>query len=92
MDLIGRIGLILLLISRIPETISSIKSKRAPEMPVTFILIYLTASVLLTIHARIIDDLVFIILNAVASVLSGINLALKIVFRRKNLNSTNPRN
>ena len=84
MDRIGRTGLILLLSARIPETYSSIKAKRAPEIPVTFIIIYLTASILLTIHARLIGDRVFIILNAIASILSGTNLVLKLIFGRKN--------
>jgi len=81
MEPIGWIGLALLLIARIPDTIRSIRAKRAPEISIAFIIIYFTASVLLTIHARLIRDLVFIILNAIASMLSGLNMILKIVFR-----------
>ena len=73
----GLIGLALIVIAWVPETIKSLKSKKTarPE----FLLLYFLGSLFLTLHAMTIRDLIFIILNAIATVLSGTNLVRSLI-------------
>ena len=69
---VGIIGLSLIVIAWVPETIKSIKSGKT--IRVEFLILYFLGSIFLTIHAINIGDLVFIMLNGLASVLSGVNI------------------
>ncbi len=69
---IGIIGLILILIGWIPQTIKAIREKSG--MDLRFAIMYTTGCVLLTIYAVKINDWIFIILNGGAAILSGISL------------------
>ncbi len=80
LEYIGFIGLTLLVVAWVPETIKSLKSGRTAKME--FLVLYFVGSILLTIHAIIIRDLVFTILNGLASILSGINVGKAIAMRR----------
>ncbi len=72
LEYIGFVGLILLVVAWIPETIKSLRSGQTAK--IEFLVLYFIGSILLTVHAIIIGDLVFIILNGLASVLSGLNV------------------
>jgi len=79
---IGLLGLIFLLIAWIPETIRNLRERRV-KTRTEFLILYMLGSLLLTIHAIILFDIVFIILNLLATFLSGLNLIFKIAMRLK---------
>jgi len=77
-DLYGLIGILLILVAWLPETIKNLRAARVTTR-FEFLLLYTSGSLLLTIHAYILGDIIFIVLNALATVLSGINIALKLL-------------
>ncbi len=79
---IGLLGLIFLLIAWIPETVRNLRERRV-KTRIEFLILYMLGSLLLTIHAIILFDIVFIILNLLATFLSGLNLIFKIAMRLK---------
>ena len=70
--ILGLTGLILIVVAWIPETIKSIRS--GETIRTEFLLLYFLGSILLTTHAILIADIIFTVLNGLASILSGINL------------------
>ena len=79
---IGLFGLILILIAWIPETLKNLKEGKV-KTRTEFLILYMLGSLFLTIHAIILLDLVFIILNLLATILSGVNLVFKMTMRLK---------
>ena len=71
----GISGLILILAGWIYETYHAIKNRKT-SLPLAFALLYGFGSLLLTVHSWILNDTVFIILNAVATVIAVINIFL----------------
>ncbi len=71
--IIGIIGLALLVISWIPQLTEVLRKKQA-KINIKFGLMYFIACVLLAIHAYIIKDLVFTILNILAGIMGGLTL------------------
>jgi len=69
---VGLLGLLLIVLAWIPETIKSMRSGKTIRLE--FLILYFAGSVLLTLHAVNIGDYVFIILNGLASILSGANI------------------
>lgn len=76
-EIIGWIGLGLLLVAWIPQTLESIKAGHSP-VNIIFILLYVISSGLLAIYAYLNSDMVFLILNALLMLGSGINLYYKL--------------
>ena len=76
-ELIGLMGMLLLVSSWVPQTIETIKTKQCP-LNFRFILIYVTASTLLTIYSYLIRDWIFLVLNALAAFQSAVNLYIKV--------------
>ncbi|ASJ00872.1 PQ-loop domain-containing transporter [Thermococcus gorgonarius] len=76
-ELLGLIGMLLLVGSWIPQTWETIKTKNCP-LNLKFILVYFTASTLLTIYAYARRDWIFTALNGLAALQSGINLYVKL--------------
>jgi len=76
---IGLLGMLLLVSSWAPQTLETIKNKKCP-LNFRFIIIYVTASFLLTIYSYIIGDWVFLTLNALATLQSAINLLIKFCY------------
>ncbi|AIF70079.1 membrane protein [Palaeococcus pacificus DY20341] len=74
---IGLLGMILLVSSWVPQTIETIKQKKCP-LNFRFVLIYVTASSLLTIYSYFIGDWVFLTLNGLAALQSAVNLYVKL--------------
>jgi len=70
---IGIIGLIMVAIAWIPETITIIKEKQS-KIDWKFGVLYVVGSTLLVIYSIQINDLVFLILNSTVAVLSAISL------------------
>ena len=76
----GFIGLLLILIAWLPETYKAIKEKRTINP--LFAFLYSLGSLFLAYHAFIIDDMSFLILNSVATIISLLNLFLYFIYRR----------
>ncbi len=73
---IGILGLFIILIAWLPETIKNIRNRRV-RTRIEFLLLYTIGSMLLTIHSIIISDPIFVVLNGLAAILSGMNLFAK---------------
>jgi lipid-A-disaccharide synthase-like uncharacterized protein len=80
-DYIGVIGLALILAGWAWEISVSIRSKRA-GVPLQFALLYGSGSLLLTLHSVETGDIVFIVLNAAATLVAMANAFF--AFTRKN--------
>ncbi|MBU1203476.1 MAG: hypothetical protein KKG60_00205 [Nanoarchaeota archaeon] len=78
--IIGVIGLVLLSISWIAETISLIKHKRSKkkELDLKFSVLYVLGSLCLAVYSVQIKNLIFIILNSVVVLLSTISLVFSV--------------
>ncbi len=72
-SILGFAGLILLVLGWIPQTMETMRSKRS-AVDMRFALLYFLGSLLLSIYSFLINDLVFVILNAAAAVMALINL------------------
>jgi lipid-A-disaccharide synthase-like uncharacterized protein len=78
---IGAIGLLLLVISWIPQTLQNIK-ENGKNLSAKFVFLYLLGSLALAYHAYILNDFVFLALNSLASIIAIINFI--IIFNSKN--------
>jgi len=79
--IVGILGLVLILAAWIPGTISTIKTKKV-GMSKEFILLYLFGSLFLTIHSILLQDFVFLILNAGATFVASINLYYSLKYEK----------
>ncbi|MEM4295365.1 MAG: hypothetical protein QXI89_01280 [Candidatus Anstonellales archaeon] len=77
---IGFIGVVLILLGWIPETYSAIKEKRTINP--AFALLYAIGSSMLAYHALLLNDMAFLILNVVASLIAFLNLYLSVSFKK----------
>ncbi len=80
-EILGWTGFSVLIMAWIPQTFDTIKAGRT-DMNLAFILMYVISSLLLTIYSILENDPVFIALNALLTIGSGINLFYKL-FPRK---------
>ncbi len=80
-EILGWTGFAILIMAWIPQTMDTIKAGRT-DMNIAFILMYVISSLLLTIYSLLENDHVFIALNALLTIGSGINLYYKL-FPRK---------
>lgn len=82
-ELLGWAGFAILIIAWVPQTWETIKAGKT-EMNVAFILMYAVSSMLLTVYSVLENDTVFITLNALLTIGSGINLFYKLFPRKEN--------
>lgn len=80
---IGWIGLFLLLLAWVPQTWETIKAGRT-KVNLLFIILYVISSGTLALYAFLNADPVFLILNGLLTIGSGINLYYKIWPREEN--------
>ncbi len=80
-EILGWTGFAILIMAWIPQTWDTVKAGKT-DMNLAFILMYFFSSLLLTIYSILENDPVFISLNAILTVGSGINLFYKL-FPRK---------
>ncbi|NJE84606.1 hypothetical protein E3E23_01940 [Thermococcus sp. CX2] len=78
-EIIGLLGMLLLVSSWLPQTIETVKKKHCP-LNMKFIIIYVVAATLLTIYSYIIGDWIFFTLNFLSALQSAINLAVKLLY------------
>ncbi len=76
-DYIGVIGLCLILAGWVWEFYQTLKNRKA-GVPLSFALLYGAGSMLLTIYSIQLGDLVFIILNAAATLIAVANAAFAV--------------
>lgn len=81
-EILGWIGFAILVGAWVPQTWETIKAGYTPTN-LAFIVMYVTASLLLTIYSILIVDYVFIALNGMLTIGSGINLYYKLFPRNK---------
>ncbi len=79
-DIYGLVGLVLILIGWVYELAKALKAGK-PHIPLGFSLLYGAGSLLLFVHSWLLNDLVFMILNAGATIIPVINIFL--IFRSK---------
>lgn len=77
MEYIGWIGFAILVGAWVPQTLETIR-RGYSGTNLLFNAMYMAASLLLTVYALLISDWVFVALNALLSIGSGINLFYKL--------------
>jgi len=82
---LGIIGLVLILVAWLPDTIKSIRKSKVSTR-IEFLILYAMGSFFLTLHAYNIKDIVFITLNALATTMALINLFAKIQYNSQRTN------
>lgn len=70
---IGIIGMALIIIAWVPETIRTLRTKKT-GLELRFNIIYVLGSLLLTVYAITIQDIIFTTLNAILFLISLLNL------------------
>lgn len=73
-DFYGIAGLALILLAWLWELLQLVR-KRQATVPLRFALLYCAGSLLLTWHSLILDDMVFVVLNAGAALVAVANIA-----------------
>ncbi|MBO6522378.1 MAG: hypothetical protein JJ971_01005 [Balneolaceae bacterium] len=81
-EILGWSGFAILITAWIPQTLDTIKAGRT-DMNIAFILMYVISSLLLTIYSILENDHVFIALNTLLTIGSGINLFYKLFPRKQ---------
>jgi uncharacterized protein with PQ loop repeat len=79
--IVGIIGLVLIAIAWIPQIAKMIREKKS-SVSIIFPVLYSLGSIALAIHSFIIDDLIFIILNSIASVMGLLGLFYSLKYRK----------
>ena len=80
-EVLGWTGFAILIMAWIPQTYDTIKAGKT-DLNIAFILMYVFSSLLLTIYSILENDHVFIALNALLTIGSGINLYYKLLPRK----------
>jgi MtN3 and saliva related transmembrane protein len=80
-EILGWTGFAILIGAWIPRTLQTIRAGKT-DISLAFILMYVSSSLLLTVHSVLINELVYIVLNGMLTVGSAINLYYKL-FPRK---------
>lgn len=74
---VGIIGMLLIVIAWVPQTLENVRKKKT-GLNKKFIFLYLSGSLSLLIYSILISDLVFSLLNGAASLQALINLIIKL--------------
>ncbi len=76
-ELLGWLGFGILIVAWVPQTWETIKAGRTP-LNMTFIILYFTSSLCLTVYSILTGDNVFTALNGLLTIGSGINMYFKL--------------
>ncbi|NPA47450.1 MAG: hypothetical protein GXO14_02245 [Thermococci archaeon] len=76
-DVVGILGMILLVGSWIPQTVETVRHRRCP-LNIEFIVAYVVAASLLTVYSYAKGDWIFFTLNFLAALQSSINMIVKV--------------
>ena len=72
-EISGILGLVILLLSWLSEAYQTVKEHKA-KIPITFACLYLIASALLSYHAFLINDTIFLVLNLFTGLIALMNI------------------
>ena len=72
-DYFGIVGLVLISVGWLAELVQVIRKKSA-QVPLSFALLYGAGSLLLVVHSIELNDIVFIVLNALATLIAVVNI------------------
>lgn len=72
LDYLGMLGMLLILIAWIPQTMQNWR-ERGKNLNLRFVALYLFGSALLAYHAIVINDMVFLALNGFATLIAVFN-------------------
>jgi len=78
-EIVGLIGMLLLVGAWIPQTVETIKKRECP-LNLEFIIIYVVAASLLTVYSYLIGDWIFFTLNFLSAFQSAVNLVVKVLY------------
>jgi len=76
-EIIGLLGMLLLVGSWVPQTVETIRKRHCP-LNLEFILIYVLAASFLTVYSYTIRDWIFFTLNFLSAFQSAVNLFVKL--------------
>lgn len=76
-QILGWVGFGMLVAAWVPQTMETIRQGYT-DTNLAFIILYVSASILLTVYSVLVEDYVFIALNASLTIGSGINLYYKL--------------
>lgn len=79
---IGILGMILIVVAWIPQTIENIKKKRS-DINIKFVIAYLIGSLILIAYSSMINDMIFLLLNSLASIQAVINLVVELKEKKR---------
>ncbi len=77
-DVIGILGMLLLVGSWVPQTVETVRSRRC-SLNLEFVVAYVAAASLLTVYSYIKGDWIFLTLNFLAAFQSSINMVVKLI-------------
>ena len=80
-EVIGLLGMLLLVSAWVPQTLETIRTRRCP-LNLEFVIIYVAAASLLTGYSYLVGDWIFFTLNFLSALQSAINLAIKLTERK----------
>jgi len=80
-EVIGLLGMLLLVSAWVPQTLETIRTRRCP-LNLEFVIIYVAAASLLTVYSYLVGDWIFFTLNFLSALQSAINLAIKLTERK----------
>jgi MtN3 and saliva related transmembrane protein len=83
-EILGWVGLAILVAAWIPQTWETIKAGDTP-VNIAFIIMYFASSFTLAVYSVMIGDTVFTVLNVLLSIGSGINMYYKLYPRETSL-------
>ena len=76
-EILGILGLLLILIGWIYETYQLVKTKKS-NLPIIFAVLYSIGSLCLAIYSYLLGDLVFLVLNIAATLIAILNAIISI--------------
>ena len=82
-EIIGYIAGILIAITMIPQIIISIKTKSVEGISMLMLIIFFTSMLLWTIYGIMINSYPLTITNGIATIVSGIQVYIKIKYKNK---------
>ncbi len=72
-EVLGLLGLVILMSSWLSEAYQAIKEQQS-KVPITFAVLYLAASIFLTVHAYSLNDWIFVVLNVFTGLIALMNI------------------
>jgi MtN3 and saliva related transmembrane protein len=79
---LGAIGGLIVVSSYIPQIVKLLRTKSSKDISALFVFSIMLGTLFLLVYSIHIKDMIFIIINAVASVMAGVVLILTLMYKR----------